>query len=108
MPCLEFRRVLFRSEEHTSELQSHSQLVCRLLLEKKTNGPVRAPGATAGASTASIGGSAAGGGLSVRPGLRAAGSRRPTCLRRGRRSFFFNVRGPAGIYPLSPHAALPI
>src|SRR3954449_10211200 len=24
-----------RSEEHTSELQSHSHLVCRLLLEKK-------------------------------------------------------------------------
>src|SRR2546430_10094712 len=26
---------LFRSEEHTSELQSQSNLVCRLLLEKK-------------------------------------------------------------------------
>src|SRR5260221_13054160 len=26
---------LRRSEEHTSELQSHSDLVCRLLLEKK-------------------------------------------------------------------------
>src|SRR5260370_32307367 len=25
----------FRSEEHTSELQSHLNLVCRLLLEKK-------------------------------------------------------------------------
>src|SRR5438270_4156194 len=30
----EFR--LLRSEEHTSELQSQSKLVCRLLLEKKT------------------------------------------------------------------------
>src|SRR5688572_31651570 len=33
---------LLRSEEHTSELQSQSNLVCRLLLEKKkcnTNGP---------------------------------------------------------------------
>src|SRR2546427_6663728 len=30
----QFRRVL-RSEEHTSELQSQSNLVCRLLLEKK-------------------------------------------------------------------------
>src|SRR5438034_4228246 len=31
-----------RSEEHTSELQSHSDLVCRLLLEKKrTNRNVR-------------------------------------------------------------------
>ena len=26
--------ILDRSEEHTSELQSHSDLVCRLLLEK--------------------------------------------------------------------------
>src|SRR5436190_4999195 len=40
---LELRRSLLglffgcsmRSEEHTSELQSHSDLVCRLLLEKK-------------------------------------------------------------------------
>src|SRR5260221_6595931 len=29
--------IFFRSEEHTSELQSHSDLVCRLLLEKKKN-----------------------------------------------------------------------
>src|SRR5437588_9479167 len=28
-------RLGLRSEEHTSELQSHSDLVCRLLLEKK-------------------------------------------------------------------------
>src|SRR4029434_11356044 len=28
----------FRSEEHTSELQSHLNLVCRLLLENKTHG----------------------------------------------------------------------
>src|SRR2546421_2096308 len=41
-----------RSEEHTSELQSRSDLVCRLLLEKKknlcrtilqTNSPIRPP-----------------------------------------------------------------
>src|SRR3989339_478022 len=36
MPSLvEIRRVLFRSEEHTSELQSLTNLVCRLLLVKK-------------------------------------------------------------------------
>src|SRR5690625_350195 len=29
------RRLVFRSEEHTSELQSRGHLVCRLLLEKK-------------------------------------------------------------------------
>src|SRR5438034_8082155 len=36
-PHVEYARHRFpsRSEEHTSELQSHSDLVCRLLLEKK-------------------------------------------------------------------------
>ena len=29
------KKTIERSEEHTSELQSHSDLVCRLLLEKK-------------------------------------------------------------------------
>src|SRR5438132_7148997 len=48
-----------RSEEHTSELQSHSDLVCRLLLEKKKNTSMnkRLPGqalsATAGFDEAS-------------------------------------------------------
>src|SRR2546430_7730186 len=47
------RRQPYRSEEHTSELQSQSNLVCRLLLEKKkkkttlnciiTNTPRHAP-----------------------------------------------------------------
>src|SRR5256886_6720326 len=32
-----------RSEEHTSELQSQSNLVCRLLLEKKNGLPLAAP-----------------------------------------------------------------
>src|SRR5438034_10592465 len=32
---LKSTRSLSRSEEHTSELRSHSDLVCRLLLEKK-------------------------------------------------------------------------
>ena len=33
--CIGSAVVMNRSEEHTSELQSHSDLVCRLLLEKK-------------------------------------------------------------------------
>src|SRR3712207_7112754 len=33
----EVAAVAVRSEEHTSELQSRQYLVCRLLLEKKTN-----------------------------------------------------------------------
>src|SRR5947207_11935831 len=36
-------RDLDRSEEHTSELQSHSDLVCRLLLEKKKKDRSNAP-----------------------------------------------------------------
>src|SRR5260221_3847668 len=32
-----------RSEEHTSELQSHSDLVCRLLLEKKKQNDINRP-----------------------------------------------------------------
>src|SRR5260221_1807717 len=38
------RRGFERSEEHTSELQSHSDLVCRLLLAtKKSSGPAAGP-----------------------------------------------------------------
>src|SRR5260370_26124432 len=33
----QFKLEVVRSEEHTSELQSHLNLVCRLLLEKKKN-----------------------------------------------------------------------
>src|SRR5256886_5025542 len=33
--ALQFSHMIVRSEEHTSELQSQSNLVCRLLLEKK-------------------------------------------------------------------------
>src|SRR2546429_5829634 len=34
----------YRSEEHTSELQSRLHLVCRLLLEKKKQADARGPG----------------------------------------------------------------
>src|SRR5256885_10118479 len=38
--------VWYRSEEHTSELQSPCNLVCRLLLEKKNKQPQPAPDRT--------------------------------------------------------------
>src|SRR5688572_31169963 len=48
--CLNFKRIAshceyfnVRSEEHTSELQSQSNLVCRLLLEKKKEGRLADP-----------------------------------------------------------------
>src|SRR5438477_4923000 len=37
MPSAPLSASFSRSEEHTSELQSHVNLVCRLLLEKKKN-----------------------------------------------------------------------
>src|SRR5690349_23378018 len=37
-------RPLVRSEEHTSELQSRRDLVCRLLLEKKKNAVITSKG----------------------------------------------------------------
>src|SRR5688572_32073373 len=45
-PCTTRSRSAFpcwRSEEHTSELQSQSNLVCRLLLEKKKANPTPHP-----------------------------------------------------------------
>src|SRR2546421_2687322 len=38
-----FKNGQYRSEEHTAELQSRSDLVCRLLLDKKTTYPIRDP-----------------------------------------------------------------
>src|SRR2546430_2950038 len=40
-----FPAIVARSEEHTSELQSQSNLVCRLLLEKKNRHVSPAPAA---------------------------------------------------------------
>src|SRR3712207_7831618 len=39
LPLLSCYPLIPRSEEHTSELQSRQYLVCRLLLEKKTEYP---------------------------------------------------------------------
>src|ERR1022692_523317 len=72
-----------RSEEHTSELQSPCNLVCRLLLEKKNT---RGPDACL-----------------CRP-LHARFLLRP----RLSGLFFFNEPATTEIYPLSLHDALPI
>src|SRR5256886_3824566 len=45
--------ILLRSEEHTSELQSQPNLVCRLLLEKKKNTQINHQCATVGCTTPS-------------------------------------------------------
>src|SRR5476649_633624 len=82
---------LRRSEEHTSELQSHSELVCRLLLEKKKSGAS---------------------GPQCRPDAAMAfyPYHGPTTARAnpGVGGFFFNDTATTEIYTLSLHDALPI
>src|SRR2546430_8066262 len=47
----DFLKLIGRSEEHTSELQSQSNLVCRLLLEKKKKLTSRVPNSGSASST---------------------------------------------------------
>src|SRR5258706_4237733 len=59
LPVQRANDVSSRSEEHTSELQSLTNLVCRLLLEKKKNrrnntGSPRSPSPYNAATTASL------------------------------------------------------
>src|SRR3954465_9004890 len=94
-----------RSEEHTSELQSHDNLVCRLLLEKKKKiHPVAVqflvPPASPPLSCA----------RPRRAGMSGAARARPEGLRRPGRSclpFFFFLKGgaPRDI-PFFPHRGL--
>src|SRR3954466_13845789 len=75
-----------RSEEHTSELQSHDNLVCRLLLEKKNRDLV----------------------LSQRHQSVLVRSQLPEVEPVRVDFFFFNDPATPEIYPLPLHAALPI
>src|SRR3954464_3337134 len=100
MPCA----LPIRSEEHTSELQSHDNLVCRLLLEKKQN---------AGHAAAGIGYHAHGGDDRCRGSARAwrgwteRGVASRTCV--GATCdrlciFFLKNRAPPKFSPFPPHA----
>src|ERR1022692_1012118 len=97
---------LVRSEEHTSELQSPCNLVCRLLLEKKKSltsvrlrscpSPVATfspPAVTAPQST-----------MVLAPCEMCTKPPMPTALL----LFFFNDTATTEIYTLSLHDALPI
>src|ERR1019366_2653456 len=96
-----------RSEEHTSELQSLTNLVCRLLLEKKKNRTWTAPALswTDRAELARrwniVRGPPRGGGHG---GVFGVDGRRVRCLP----CFFFNDTATTEIYTLSLHDALPI
>src|SRR5476649_607443 len=82
-----------RSEEHTSELQSHSDLVCRLLLEKKNRRRNRTSSTTSSARQNTWVEAAT-------PILRSWLSAAVV--------FFFNDTATTEIYTLSLHDALPI
>src|SRR5256885_771345 len=88
-----FGRRTERSEEHTSELQSPCNLVCRLLLEKKKN--------TVGRGDAGI--KSAIQGSNVPNPYEAVPS-----FVSGAMVFFFNDPATTEIYALSLHDALPI
>src|SRR6516165_1011393 len=80
-----------RSEEHTSELQSQSNLVCRLLLEKKNRARHRSPS------------------RSSPPSRRTCTPCRRRCQAQERPwVLFFNDPATTEIYTLSLHDALPI
>src|ERR1039457_1435771 len=83
-----------RSEEHTSELQSPWNLVCRLLLEKK------GPGEQFGCHGARY----------RRRGGRQFGRKRAVHYQseQGKAFYFFKDTAPTEIYTLSLHDALPI
>src|SRR4029077_1933482 len=97
-PCLASRS--HRSEEHTSELQSHLNLVCRLLLEKKTTDEPwnrridRFPLFTTDEAARGADG------LGLRGRLCTSDCRRDL--------LFFNDTATTEIYTLSLHDALPI
>src|ERR1039457_3660504 len=102
-PC-----TVIRSEEHTSELQSPCNLVCRLLLEKK-------PAALAARWDAPAAHRAGGQTPACRHTPRVIASRRrprprPDLPHSYQRAFcfFFNDTATTEIYTLSLHDALPI
>src|SRR4051795_8100191 len=92
-----------RSEEHTSELQSHSHLVCRLLLEKKKK---RAKTCTPAVSKIT-----ARSRLSLRPPHISRTPHPPAPPCRARRPFsfpplfffFLKVAAPPELSPFPPH-----
>src|ERR1039458_3524123 len=98
----------YRSEEHTSELQSLRHLVCRLLLEKKNISRIlslrtRPSGACSSCDYPVAGAWAASPRVTDAPAF-------SLCLCRPLPPplFFFKVRATTETYPLPLHAALPI
>src|SRR5882762_10267522 len=97
-----------RSEEHTSELQSHLNLVCRLLLEKKKKAVVstHSPSKLMRPVSSTIGMNSTGD-IMPRSGWRQRTSASQPLIS-SFCSFFFNDTATTETYTLSLHDALPI
>src|SRR5471032_2772381 len=96
------RREILRSEEHTSELQSHHDLVCRLLLEKKkTHQRIFRPRRHAHHLSAV-------GRILVHVEPTRLTDQRPPRAHTRSPCVFFNDTATTEIYTLSLHDALPI
>src|SRR3982750_4323353 len=100
-------RAIRRSEEHTSELQSRSDLVCRLLLEKKQIPGRSTTGCALGRRARRRHGVRRTRAAHGRPAPRRATAEAPRAAVR-RAQFFFNDTATTEIYTLSLHDALPI
>src|SRR3954466_6688914 len=107
MPSSGVQTCALRSEEHTSELQSHDNLVCRLLLEKhrecRGGGPYRAREPSVAQHRHRTRAEPRGEANSA-PGC---GGRASSCSM-PLASFFFNDTATTEISTLSLHDALPI
>src|SRR3954465_6253454 len=96
-----------RSEEHTSELQSHDNLVCRLLLEKKHRPAIPLP-ATRPPHPQCAQRTRLSDHYRVVSAVRVVEPAFAFFERRTPRIFFFNDTATTEIYALSLHDALPI
>src|SRR3954466_917426 len=96
-----------RSEEHTSELQSHDNLVCRLLLEKKKHNSRRVPRHPLAPARALPGHTALRArGVPRRRSPPPAGPGGPRCVGWGS-CFFLNNTAPPKFSPFPPPAPFP-
>src|SRR3954462_2558470 len=94
-----------RSEEHTSELQSHDNLVCRLLPEKKGEAHDHSPGGVL--DTPPARGPRHRGRPPSHTRSNPTGGSRPTAVPDRWSSFFFNDPATTGISTLPLRAVLP-
>src|SRR6202453_1809891 len=99
-------RLVARSEEHTSELQSPQNLVCRLLLEKKKSTLRRRIRCCRAATARRTCRRPAALSALTPGGLPPHGRIAPTSDRSPRTFFSFNRTRPTGNYPLAQQASI--